>query len=134
LPIREALQKPAAIDRGINLPGWICAYGLGGMKQLTLAVAGFERYAKTTRRAVFLAEMERVAPWSALCALIEPFYPKPGHGRALVGVADAAHLLPTAMVQPVGPDGGSGAVRSAARRDFVGIDLGRKPVPDETTA
>jgi hypothetical protein len=30
------------------------------MKQLTLATAGFERYAKTTRRAVFLAEMERV--------------------------------------------------------------------------
>jgi len=25
-----------------------------------------------------LAEMERVVPWSALCALIEPFYPKPG--------------------------------------------------------
>jgi len=25
--------------------------------------------------------MERVVPWSALCALIEPFY-KPGDGRA----------------------------------------------------
>ena len=30
-----------------------------GMKQLTLAAVGFERYAKTTRRAAFLAEMER---------------------------------------------------------------------------
>jgi len=37
------------------------------MKQLTLATAGFERYGKTTRRAVFLAEMERVVPWPALC-------------------------------------------------------------------
>ena len=36
-----------------------------GMKQLTLATVGFERYAKTTRRAAFLAEMERVVPWSA---------------------------------------------------------------------
>ena len=53
-----------------------------GMKQLTLAAVGFERYAKTTRRAAFLAEMERVVPWSALCALIEPFYPKPGNGRS----------------------------------------------------
>ena len=43
------------------------------MKQLTLATVGFERYTKTTRRAAFLAEMERVVPWSALCALIEPF-------------------------------------------------------------
>jgi hypothetical protein len=48
-----------------------------GMKQLTLATAVFDRYAKTTRRSVFLAEMERVVPWSALCKLIEPFYPKP---------------------------------------------------------
>jgi transposase, IS5 family len=56
------------------------------MKQLTLAAVGFERYAKTTRRATFLAEMERVVPWSALCALIEPFDPKPGNGRPPVGV------------------------------------------------
>jgi hypothetical protein len=48
------------------------------MKQLTLAAVGLERYAQTTRRAGFLAEMERVVPWPALCALIEPFYPKPG--------------------------------------------------------
>jgi hypothetical protein len=41
-----------------------------GMKQLTLATAVFERYAKTTRRAVFLAEMERVVPWSALCQAV----------------------------------------------------------------
>jgi len=32
------------------------------MKQLTLARAGFERYGKTTRRAVFLAEMEPGTP------------------------------------------------------------------------
>jgi hypothetical protein len=56
------------------------------MKQLTLAAVGFERYAKTTRRAAFLAEMERVVPWSALCALIQPFYPKPGNGRPPIGV------------------------------------------------
>ena len=31
------------------------------MKQLTLATVGFERYAKTTRRAAFLDEMDRVA-------------------------------------------------------------------------
>jgi len=56
------------------------------MKQLTLVTAGFEPYAKTTRPAGFLAEMERVVPWSALCTQIEPFYPKPGNGRPPVGV------------------------------------------------
>jgi hypothetical protein len=30
---------------------------MGEMKQLTLATAGFERYAKTTRRAAFPTEM-----------------------------------------------------------------------------
>jgi hypothetical protein len=57
------------------------------MKQLTLAsVVGFERYSKTTRQTAFLAEMERVVPWPALCALIKPFYPKPGNGRPPVGI------------------------------------------------
>jgi hypothetical protein len=32
------------------------------MKQLTLASVEFKRYAKTTRRAAFLAEMQRVVP------------------------------------------------------------------------
>ena len=56
------------------------------MKQKTLATMGFDKYAKTTRRAVFLGEMDRVVPWSELCALIEPVYPKPGNGRPPVGL------------------------------------------------
>ena len=51
------------------------------MKQMTLAPAGFERYAKTTRRAEFLAQMDRVVPWGKLCALVLPVYPKAGDGR-----------------------------------------------------
>ena len=56
------------------------------MRQLTLAMAGFDRYGKATRRAAFLVEMDRVVPWRELCALIEPFYPKPGNGRPPVGL------------------------------------------------
>src|SRR5215471_6867423 len=99
-----------------------CAW-VGGMKQLTLAVAGFERYAKTTRRAVFLAEMERVVAWSALCALIEPFYPKPGNGRPPVGVERMLRIyflqhwfnLPGSAVEEALYD-------SQAMRCFVGVD------------
>jgi hypothetical protein len=91
--------------------GWIAALGWG-TKQLTLATVGFERYGRTTRRAAFLAEMERVVPWPALCALIAPFYPKPGNGRPPVGVERMLRLLfLAAMVQFVGPGGGGGAVR-----------------------
>ena len=49
--------------------------------QLTLAGTGFEKYTKVTRRAEFLAEMDRVVPWRDLCARIEPVYPKAGNGR-----------------------------------------------------
>jgi IS5 family transposase len=38
--------------------------------QLTLAGTRFEKYTKVTRRAQFLAEMDRVVPWRELCARI----------------------------------------------------------------
>ena len=56
------------------------------MKQLSLAEGGFEKYAKPSRRAEFLAQMERVVPWRELCELIEPHYPKAGNGRPPVGL------------------------------------------------
>src|SRR5215831_12967949 len=93
------------------------------MKQLTLATAGFERYAKTTRRTVFLAEMERVVPWSGLCALIEPFYPKPGNGRPPIGVE---RMLRIYFLQHwfnlSDPAVEEALYDSQAMRRFVGID------------
>lgn len=104
------------------------------MKQATLAAVGFERYGKTTRRAVFLAEMDQVVPWSALCALVEPVYPKPGNGRPPVGVE---RMLRIYVLQQwfnlSDPAVEEALYDSLAMRGFVGIDLGREPVPDETT-
>ena len=104
------------------------------MKQLTLAMAGFVRYAKTTRRAVFLAEMERVVPWRELCALIEPVYPKPGNGGPPVGLE---RMLRIYFLQHwfnlSDPAAEEALYDSVSMRRFVGIDLGREPVPDETT-
>ena len=44
------------------------------MKQQTLS--GFEKYAKTTRRAQFLADMASIVPWKELESVVEPVYPK----------------------------------------------------------
>jgi IS5 family transposase len=105
------------------------------MKQRTLAMAnGFERYSKKTRRAEFLEEMEQVVPWRKLCALIEPHYPKAGNGRPPVGLERMLRMyflqqwfnLSDPAVEEVLYD-------SVVMRDFVGIDLGQEPVPDETT-
>jgi IS5 family transposase len=104
------------------------------MKQLTLATVGFERYAKTTRRAAFLAEMEQVVPWSALCGLIEPFYPKPGNGRRPVGVERMLRLyFLQQWFNLSDPAVEEALYDSLAMRRFASIDLGREPVPDETT-
>jgi transposase, IS5 family len=104
------------------------------MKQGTLAAAGFERYGKKTRWAAFLAEMERVVPWAALCALIEPVDPNRGNGRPPVGIEPMLRIyclqhwfnLSDPAVEEALYD-------SLAMRNFAGIDLGREPVPDETT-
>src|SRR5438876_1120660 len=40
------------------------------MKQQTLT--GFEKYGKTTRRAQLLSDMDRMLPWPALIAVVEP--------------------------------------------------------------
>jgi transposase, IS5 family len=104
------------------------------MKQKTLATLGFDKYAKTTRRAVFLAEMERVVPWGELCALIEPVYPKPGNGRPPVGLDRMLRIYFLQQWFNLSDPGVEEALYdSSAMRAFVGIDLGREPVPEETT-
>lgn len=104
------------------------------MKQMTLSAGGFDRYGKTTRRAAFLAEMERVVPWSALCAVLEPVYPKAGKGRPPIGVE---RMLRIYFLQQwfnlSDPAVEEALYDSLAMREFVGIDLGREPAPDETT-
>lgn len=104
------------------------------MRQATLASVSFERYGKTTRRGAFLAEMERVVPWQQLCALIEPVYPKPGRGRPPVGLERMLRIYFLQLWFNLSDPGVEEALYdSAAMRQFAGIDLGREPVPDETT-
>jgi len=97
-------------------------------------MTGFERYTKKTKRALFLEEMEQVAPWDKLCSLIEPYYAKAGNGRQPVGLE---RMLRIYFLQQwfnlSDPAVEEALYDSAVLRSFVGIDLGREPVPDETT-
>jgi IS5 family transposase len=105
------------------------------MRQQSLAVAnGFERYSKKTRRAMFLEEMEQVVPWDELCALIEPVYAKAGNGRPPVGAGRMLRIYFLQQWFDLSDPGVEEALYdSVGMRQFVGIDLGREPVPDETT-
>lgn len=103
-------------------------------KQMTLAGSGFEKYAKTTRRAQFLADMERVVPWAELCALIEPVYPKGEGGRPAVPLE---RMLRVYCLQHwfnlSDPAVEEALYESASMRAFAGVDLASEPAPDETT-
>ena len=95
---------------------------------------GFERYAKKTRRAEFLEEMELVVPWDELVALIEPHYPKAGNGRRPVGLECMLRIYFLQQWFNLSDPAVEEALNdSSVMREFVGIDLGREPVPDETT-
>ena len=109
------------------------------MKQQTLAMAadqeaGFAQHRKPTRRDVFLQTMESIVPWAALCEVIEPHYPKAGNGRPPIGLERMLRIhflqhwfnLADLSCEEALYD-------SASLRRFVGIDLGREPVPDATT-
>src|ERR1700746_389071 len=106
------------------------------MKQLTLATAGFERYAKTTRRGGFLAGVGTV--WRGGGAggggRGAPFYRKRGKAPPPVGVE---RMLRIYFLQQwfnlSDPAVEEALYDSSAMRRFVEIDLGREPVPGETT-
>ncbi len=105
------------------------------MRQKSLADGSFEKYRKPTRREIFLTEMDRVVPWTELCALIAPVYPKgEGPGRPPVGLE---RMLRIYFLQHwfnlSDPAVEEALYDSRAMRAFVGIDLGREPAPDETT-
>lgn len=109
------------------------------MKQQTLAVAAdqnarFEQHRRPTRRDVFLATMEEIVPWSELCAVIEPHYPKAGRGRPPVGLERMLRMYFVQHWFNLADEACEEALLdSTALRRFVGIDLGHERVPDATT-
>ncbi|MGH9656121.1 MAG: IS5 family transposase [Bryobacteraceae bacterium] len=104
------------------------------MKQMTLATGTFEPFRKPTKRERFLDEMNRVVPWSELCALIEPVYPKPGNGRPPLGLERMLRIYFLQHWFNLSDPGVEEALYdSVAMRQFVGIDLGREAAPDEST-
>lgn len=100
------------------------------------ALTGFETFGKTTRRAQFLVDMDRIVPWPQLAAAVQTVYPKISEngGRAPIPVERVLrsyflHLwfnLSDPAVEEALYD-------SVAMRSFAGIDLGLESVPDETT-
>ncbi|MFC7522090.1 IS5 family transposase [Xanthomonas populi] len=99
-----------------------------------MSTAGFEQYWRPTRRDVFLSTMEQIVPWSALCAVIAPHYPKAGKGRPPIGLERMLRMYVVQHWFNLADQACEEALLdSTALRVFVGIDLSRERVPDATT-
>lgn len=107
------------------------------MKQLSLASApAFERRSKTTRRRVFLEQMNRVVPWAELVAIIEPYAPRPGPKGARPPFAVETLLRIHCLQQWFNlsdPAMEEALYDVPLMREFAGIDIGVDVVPDEST-
>jgi transposase, IS5 family len=103
------------------------------MTQLTFGDAEYAGKRKTTRREVFLKEMDKVVPWKALLALIEPVYPKAGRGRRPYPLMT---MLRIHLVQNwygySDPAMEEALYEIAPIRQFAGLSL-TGALPDETT-
>ena len=102
-------------------------------KQLTLG-EGFEKYGKTTKRAQFLSEMDRLIPWGELCELISPAYPTAGNGRPPRSLETMLRIYFLQQWFNLSDPAAEDALYdSVSMRRFVGVDLSAESAPDETT-
>jgi IS5 family transposase len=105
------------------------------MKQATFASLSFDAKKRRTRREVFLAEMDKVVPWDALLALLEPAYPTSGRrGRPPMALASMLriHFMQQwyALSDPAMEDA---LYEIESMRRFAGLELNEDAIPDETT-
>src|SRR5579863_6019768 len=104
------------------------------MKQQTLT--GFEKYGKTTRRAQFLADMDKIIPWAELAAAVQTAYPKVSEsgGRPPIPLERMLRIYFLQLWFNLSDPAVEEALYdSVAMRAFAGIELGNEGAPDETT-
>ena len=104
--------------------------------QLSFASLDFASKKKRTKREVFLAEMTTAVPWSSLEAIIEPHYPKAGPrgGRRPFPIAVMLRIYCLQQWYALSDPGAEEALYDIqSMRAFCHLELGRDPIPDETT-
>src|SRR3979411_3047257 len=104
--------------------------------QLSFATLDYVGKKKRTKRDVFLAEMAAAVPWSVLEAVITPHYPKEGPqgGRRAFPIAVMLRIYCLQQWYNLSDPGAEEALYDIqSMRAFCNLELGRDPIPDETT-
>lgn len=105
-------------------------------EQRTFAGLAWQEKKKVTRRERFLAEMNKVIPWTELRAIVAPHYPTasrgPGRRPMPLDTMLRVYFLQQwfDLSDPAAEDA---LYDSEAMRRFVGVELSEDAVPDETT-
>jgi len=103
-------------------------------KQMSFAQSEYAGKKKVTRRERFLGEMEHLVPWTRLCVVIEPHYPKGRRGRPPIGIERMLRIYFLQQWYGLADEALEDALYdSQAMRTFAGIDLSVEAVPDATT-
>jgi IS5 family transposase len=107
------------------------------MKQISLAISGFELVTKRTRKRVFLEEMSLVVPWRELAGLIQPFTPtgtgaKDGRPTFAVATMLRIHFLQQwfGLSDPAMEEA---LHDTPLNREFARLDAGMARMPNETS-
>ena len=104
--------------------------------QLSFATLDYAGKKKRTKRDAFLAEMAAAVPWSVLEAVIAPHYPKEGPqgGRRAFPIAVMLRIYCLQQWYNLSDPGAEEALYDIqSMRAFCNLELGRDPIPDETT-
>src|SRR3981189_3390208 len=104
--------------------------------QLSFATLDYAGKKKRTKRDVFLAEMAAAVPWSVLEAVIAPHYPKEGPqgGRRAFPIGVMLRIYCLQQWYNLSDPGAEEALYDIqSMRAFCNLELGRDPIPDETT-
>ena len=104
-------------------------------KQTTFASVNFDAKKRQTQKEKFLAQMDKVVPWEALEALIEPHYPREGRrGRPPMPLSTMLRIHFMQQWYALSDPGMEDALYEIeSMRRFAGIELNEEAIPDETT-
>jgi len=107
------------------------------MQQQTFAQDAYFQSTKSTRKRVFLQEMNAVVPWAELLALIEPYRAKGGKPQGGRPPVAASVLLRIHFMQQwfgLSDPAMEEALHDVPLyREFAGLRLGEHAMPDEST-
>jgi IS5 family transposase len=103
--------------------------------QQTFTDEEYSKRKRSSRRESFLTSMDRLVPWQALIALIEPYYPASGRrGRQPIGIEAMLRMYFLQIWFNMADEALEESIYdSYAMRQFMKIDFYREDVPDATT-